>query len=329
MNKVRLIGQDCLMNCNEKILISAGSTYLDIDAYACMVAMEELLRLQGNEAIAYSRAPRNYSVCQSLIGDTKIHDCIPSERLLTQAQYIIVDVSDPKYLDKMVPVNLICAIYDHHHGFEEYWQERLGDNAHIEFIGAAATLVYREWENAGLTPRMSSATARLLIAAILDNTLNLSSKNTTVEDRTVFRTLCEKERIGGKWCSAYFGEVQENIEADLMNALLGDMKQIEQNCFLPSHIGQLAVWDPTSILRRLPEIRACFHTRFDEWMLNIIDIQHRFCWFICDDMDYQKSLSAIFHVEFEAGIAKTDRPYLRKEILKRARTAEQSFCSPQ
>ena len=33
-------------------IITAGSTYLDIDAYACMVALAELLSLQGKGAVA-------------------------------------------------------------------------------------------------------------------------------------------------------------------------------------------------------------------------------------------------------------------------------------
>ena len=40
-----------------RIVITAGSSYLDIDAYACMVAMSELLNWQGIKAIAYSDAP--------------------------------------------------------------------------------------------------------------------------------------------------------------------------------------------------------------------------------------------------------------------------------
>ena len=33
-------------------VVTAGSTYLDIDAYACAVALSELLRLRGENALA-------------------------------------------------------------------------------------------------------------------------------------------------------------------------------------------------------------------------------------------------------------------------------------
>ena len=39
-------------NHTEPVIITAGSNYLDIDAYACCVAMQELLRLQGKKAVA-------------------------------------------------------------------------------------------------------------------------------------------------------------------------------------------------------------------------------------------------------------------------------------
>ena len=69
-------------------------------------------------------------------------------------------------------------------------------------IGAAATLIYREWRTYGKEGRMSPATARLLIAAILDNTLNLTSSNTTEEDRETFAAL---RRLAGDPGSVHDG----------------------------------------------------------------------------------------------------------------------------
>ena len=132
------------------IIITAGSTYLDIDAYACMVAMAELLNLQGIHALAYSFAPCNYSVCSSLTMEDQILRELPSDISEETARYIIVDVSDPEFLENSVSLERVTEVYDHHVGFEEYWQSRIGDGSHIEFIGAAATLIYREWKKSGL-----------------------------------------------------------------------------------------------------------------------------------------------------------------------------------
>ena len=295
------------------LIITAGSAYLDIDAYACMVAMRELLELKGKKAAAYSCAAYNYSVCPSLVKKGQIRSSLPEE-WEENGKYIIVDVSDPEYLKKSVPLDNVVAVYDHHVGFEDYWEKRIGEDAHIEFIGAAATLIYREWKKEGLQDQMTLPTARLLIAAILDNTLNLTSSNTTAEDMEVFRELCEYADVDEQWCAAYFSEVQKAVEADLRNALLNDTKTVRDNPVLPPKVSQLCVWDAERILCRLPEIRGWFQGL---WMLNIIDMQRCCSWFVCCDPDHQKKIARLFGVAFENGVAKTPAPYLRKEIIKK------------
>lgn len=297
-------------------LVSAGSSYLDIDAYACCVAMAELLRLKGEGAIAWSNAKCNYSVCESLVVDGQLVRVLPAEILSENAQYIIVDVSDPDYIRDAVPLEQVIEVYDHHVGFEEFWANKIGDGAHIEFIGAAATLIYREWKRAGLQSQMKRSTALLLIAAILDNTLNLMSSNTTPEDVAAYNELCQKENTDEAWCAKYFSEVQEHVEADLKNAIFGDLKTVCNNC-LPPRVAQLCVWDTSSILKRLPEIQQWFSEGSDSWMLNLIDLKYRCSYFVCDDADYQKKISKLFGICFEAGVAKTPIPYLRKEIIKK------------
>ncbi len=300
------------------ILVTAGSTYLDIDAYACCIALAELLKLKGENAVAFSRAPCNYSVCRSLIEEGQIASVLPAGCNEETASYIIVDVSDPDYIKDSVPLENVTAVYDHHVGFEAYWTSRIGKCAQIEFIGAAATLIYREWKKAGLQDRMTRSTALLLIAAILDNTLNLTSSNTTREDVEAFNELCQKEGIDNDWCAAYFSQVQAGVEADLKNALFNDLKIVRDHEILPSKIAQLCVWDAHSLLERLPMIRQWFDDT--KWMLNIIDIQHRCSYFVCDHKQYQSGLEQVFGIRFEAGVAKTAVSYLRKEIIKKAYT---------
>lgn len=309
----------CQKSNNDKIVITAGSTYLDIDAYACMVSMAELLKLQGINAIAYSKAPCNYSVCQSLVKAGQVLDDLPPS-FVDEAAYIIVDVSDPAFLKDSVPLGRVVAIYDHHVGFEKFWQDRINENSHIEFIGAAATLVFREWKKSGLADKMSPDTAYLLMAAILDNTLNLTSSNTTKEDIYVYNELCEFVGGGQNFAATYLSAVQQSIESDLKISLFGDIKTNHDNEFLPKKIAQLCVWDSESILEQLSMIREWFAEKPGSWMINIIDIKHHCSFFVCDDIKYQKDLERIFDVRFEWGITRTSVPYLRKEIIKKMYT---------
>ena len=298
------------------VIITAGSNYLDIDAYACCVAMRELLVLQGRTAVAYSAAPRNYSVCARLAAEGQIETELPPDFSPESSDYIIVDVSDPAYIRESAPLDRVCAVYDHHTGFEAFWENRIGQNACIEFLGAAATLIFREWKSAGLVGEMTRPSALLLIAAILDNTLYLTSANTTQEDREAFESLCEKAGVGADWCAAYFSEVQDSVEADLENALLKDQKRIAGHSILPPRVAQLCVWDAERILKKLDAVRNILNSDPDEWMLNLIDISRRRSYFVCDDPRCQREMERIFDVCFEGSVANCKRSYLRKEILK-------------
>jgi inorganic pyrophosphatase/manganese-dependent inorganic pyrophosphatase len=232
-------------------------------------------------------------------------------------KYIIVDVSDPEYIKDEVPLEQVVSVYDHHAGFEEYWQVRIGLGTHVEFIGAAATLIFREWKKAKLQEQMSRSTALLLVAAILDNTLNLTSANTTAEDVEAFHELCRKENIGQEWCAGYFSRVQKSVEEDLKNALFNDIKTIRDSDVLPPRVAQLCVWDACSILARLLEMRSWFGENDTGWMLNMIDLKEQCSYFVCDDAYYQVRIGKVFGVEFQSGVAKTTVPYLRKEIVKK------------
>lgn len=299
---------------NSLFIVTAGSVYLDIDAYACAVAMAELLKLQGVNAVAYSKAACNYSVCDSLTAAGQLVRELPAGVSEKNARYIIVDVSDPEFLKNSVPLDRIYEVYDHHAGFEDYWRKRIGNGAHIEFIGAAATLIYREWKNAGLQNKMLNSTVLLLLAAILDNTLNLTSTNTTEEDIEAFNELCALGAVGEDFRDVYFSEVQKSVEADLKNALFGDIKTVRDNAILPPKVAQLCVWNAESVLTRLPEMRDWFSG--EPWMINIIDLAKNCSFFVCDDGDCQQKIARVFNVSFEEGVAKTQIPYLRKQIVK-------------
>ena len=105
-------------NSEKLYVITAGSSYLDIDAFACCVAMRELLVLQGINAIAYSSASMNYSIPPYIAELGLINKSLPTE--IETAQYIIVDVSDPSYLDQNISISDVIEVYDHHVGHEEY-----------------------------------------------------------------------------------------------------------------------------------------------------------------------------------------------------------------
>ena len=298
-------------------VITSGSSYLDIDAYACCIALSELKKLQGCRAIAYSKASINSSVSNSLlVHKDKILKEIPCDCDLEHTNFSIVDLSDPSYFEEIVRLDKVVEIYDHHTGFEEFWYEKLGNKSRIHFIGAAATLVYQEWTKHNMLSRMSQDTAKLLLAGILDNTLNLLSSNTTDLDVKAKTDLCAIANVDDEWCQQYFSEVQLEIEKDLRTSLVKDIKQIRPNDNLPSTIGQIAVWDASRIMKRIDEVIACFDSISSHWLMNVIDISEGCSYFICNDCNYRERIANLFEVDFDNSLVKMPKMYLRKEILK-------------
>src|SRR5882757_9603894 len=123
-------------------IVTSGSAFLDIDAYAGCVAYAELLNLTGVLAQAASSAPLNESVTQEIRSWT-VPFTADYEPGLTD-DFALIDISEAAFFDPIVDRVRVREVIDHHTGFEADWAA-LGDDATIEFIGAACTLVYEKW----------------------------------------------------------------------------------------------------------------------------------------------------------------------------------------
>lgn len=298
-------------------VVTSGSTYLDIDGYSGCIAYAELLRLQGQEAIAASTAVYNESITASvrswggeLQRDHESH---------SGDEFVLIDVSEPKFFDKIVRLDAVSEVIDHHPGFEAYWQERLGDKAVIEFIGAACTLVYEKFVAAGKLGGISQTSARLLITGILDNTLNFKAHVTTDRDKKAYKQLTDYADLPAGWPAQYFSECQQVITNDLAAAIKNDVKSMEHIEGLPDWLGQLVIWDAAALLQASrPRITEIMSNKGGSWAMNIISINEGKNYLLADDPAVQANLARFLGTSFHNGIATTARLWLRKEIMKAA-----------
>ena len=297
-------------------IVTSGANYLDIDAYACAVAYVELLKLQGEDAIAFSTAPLNESISATVRSWNAplTNDYSPSD----DDTFILVDVSEPDFLDKTVELDKVIEVIDHHLGFEEYWQERIGDKLHIEFIGAACTLVYERWKASGLFDSMSTLSARLLVCGILDNTLNFGAKVTTPRDIEAYDQLLAKANLPEDWTAQYFSECQASIMQDVANAIQNDTKTVAFKSFKqPVSFGQLVVWDGKQTLAEHQEqLEVTMSAQKSEWFLNVVSVGERTSYFVTDNATIQAWLKNLLGIEFVGSVATADRLWLRKEVVK-------------
>jgi inorganic pyrophosphatase len=302
------------------VTVTAGEQYIDIDAYAGMVAYAELLNLQGTTARASSSAPLNASITPNLRSlDSSLVPYVPVDG----ESFVLIDVSDPDHFDRFVDQDRVSGIYDHHTGHEAYWRERLGDKAVIEKIGAACTLIYERWGVAGALDRIRPGTAALLAAGILDNTLNFNADISKWRDRVAYDTLLPYAGLDRSFADLYFTECQDVIEANLEESIRNDTKVLKEP-HLPERFAQLNVWNAKQLISdTLPEIRRIMSPNGPDWVVNLISISDTCSHFIADDPAAQRQLTNLLGVEFEDGHATADRLWLRKEIMKAAQDAGQ------
>lgn len=297
-------------------IVTSGLAYVDIDAYAGIIAYAELLQAQGYEAKAVTTAPLNASISQTVRSWQA-----PLEtdyQVSEDDSYTLIDVSDPAYFDRIVDVNHVAAVIDHHPGFEHHWQQLIGDKARIEFIGAACTLVYESWETAGLLGKMTVRSARLLVCGILDNTLNFGAKVTSPRDIKAYDALLAQADLPADWTAQYFTECQDVILGDAVRAIQDDTKTLSFESFKsPVRFGQLAVWDGKQVLaKHQTALQASLASTNADWAINLISIGERKSYLVADNPAVQTWLSKLLGIQFDGSVAPADRLWLRKEIIK-------------
>ena len=297
-------------------IITSGSKYIDIDAYASIIAYRELLKLKGIEAKAVSTAKTNESITESLLNlNIKLDKYIENE----EDEFIVIDVSNKDFFDEIVKENKIIEIIDHHVGFEEYWKNKLGEKSNIEFIGAVATIIFELYEKEKLISNMSKDVAKLLMCAILDNTLNFKAKVTKERDIQAYNKLKIIAGIDNNFAEKYFIECEKIITKDLKNAVKNDTKVEKISNILPLVFGQLLVWDKENVLKNKQEIVQTLENIDKEWMMNLICLKDGKSYIIANDSAVKNGLEKLLNGKFENDIMELNDVWLRKEIIKKAR----------
>jgi len=276
----------------ETIYVTADGIYSDIDIYACSIAYSELLRLEGKNAFAVVNTKFTESITKqlaSLKADYLNQDAINWDEATS---IIVLDRSDTEGLKKNLDFTKITELYDHHFGYEKYWNDLLNDNAHIEKVGSCATLIWEQAYKRGFSQKISQESRLLLYAAIISNTLNFKASVTTARDVVAAREIRNCTNIPDTFDADYFSTVSGSILKAPLESLLKDVKvvTISNHTFA---IGQLEVWDAQSIERELAV--SC-----GEYLKGFENIPY----FIWNGTD----------------IATTSRLLLRKEIIRELQT---------
>lgn len=294
------------------IVITSGKKYIDIDAYASCIAYRELLKMLGMEVKFVSTSTLNYSITKSLL---KPHILLDNYNVEKNDKFIVIDLSNKEFFEDFINEDNIIEIIDHHPGFDNYWNNLLGENSIIEQIGSVATIIVEKYEENKLLNKMDKNIAKLLMAAILDNTLNFTAKITKQRDIEAYSKL-EKIASDFTFKTRYFNECQKIIENDLINSIINDVKIEETSSYLPKVLGQLTIWNVNSILKNKETIKMAMNTYGSEWLINIISLEENKSYILCSTENIKNKLFKVFNCNSEENVLIITPAKLRKEIIK-------------
>lgn len=296
------------------VILTSGKKYIDIDAYASCIAYRELLLLRGIEAKFVSTAVLNYSITKSLLD---ISYTIDDYEVNDDDKFIVIDVSNKDFFEDFVRDEKIEEIIDHHPGSEVYWEQLLGDNSHIEPIGSVATIIVEKYEQYNLIDKMNRDIAKLLMAAILDNTLNFTAKITKERDKVAYEKL-RKISQEDNFDELYFSECQRIIDEDLETSIINDLKIEEVSEFLPKVLGQLTIWEIAPILEKDDIIEKVMNRYGNKWLINIISLKDNCSYILCSNLEVENNVKRLFNCKSIEKYLIIRPGILRKEIIKRA-----------
>lgn len=296
------------------IVITSGKKYLDIDGYASSIAYRELLKMQSLEAKFVSNAILNYSITKSLLA---LSFSVDKYEVNEKDNFIIIDLSNKDFFESFIEENKIIELIDHHFGFEDYWDKKQGNKVLIEPIGAVATIIVEKYQENNLLSKMSKDIAKLLMAAILDNTLNFTANITKTRDKEAYYQLTELTGISN-FSEIYFKEVQKVIESNLSNSIENDLKVEETSNYLPKTLGQLTVYEISTILEKIEIIKNTMNKYAKDWLINIICLKENKSYLICSTKNVQNKVAKLFNINSDKDILTLKPAILRKEILKRS-----------
>lgn len=293
------------------IVLTVGKSYVEIDGYASCLAYRELLKMLGMDCRFVTDASFNYSISRSLLN---LPYGIDDYKVNSEDRFIILDLSNKEFFPDFVKEENIIELIDHHPGFEKYWEDRLHDNSIIDQIGSVATIIVEKYEQNNLLQRMDKSIAKLLMAAILDNTLNFTANITNERDKKAYYKL---QAITGElnFADVYFNECQNTIEENLEKSIVNDLKLQKTNEYLPEIIGQLTIWDIDRLINKMEKVRQIMNCNGDKWIINIISLKDNTSYVMYSDGEVRQTISELFDCDYDEKFLMLKPARLRKEIM--------------
>lgn len=299
------------------IFITSGEVATDIDILACVVAYKELLKLRNIESEIVLRGKPTLSIPKKFL-DLKFPSELPANYDESTDKFVIVDLSVIKYMSTFVKPDKIIEIFDHRFGVGEDWRNLPNAKTTIERVGSCATLIYEEFVKSGLENKISEASAELICYAIISNTLNLQSKNTSERDIDAFNKLKPIADFTDEKIAEYYCDVDTTFAKDPIAMIKTDAKTYEILGFKFIFL-QAELWDAKARLDYCKDL-ICMYMKdqpIKEWVLTCPSIKEGKNYLLTNqDSKLIPILGQIIKANFNGNYGETSEIYLRKEIME-------------
>lgn len=308
-----------------KIIITSGKKYIDIDAFGGIFAYRKLLRSLGWNAYAVTTAQLNESIAP-IIKDMNFQFDQKIE-ITKDTKFILLDVSNPAFFDTFVKEENIIEVIDHHTGYENYWNNR-EVSTQIEFIGSICTILFEKILEKKKEKLLDQNLCKILIAGILDNTLNLKSSNKTNRDLYAYQKLLRIGNINKNWSTIYFQSCYKEIEKNLEKSMRNDIKIEKTSSLLPEVFGQLTVLQKKIIFENMDKVLAVFQ-EYKEWIFNVISLEDgkSYLFYSNSSPSVKEKLQLLFHEPVFDSYFILNKCILRKEIIKLAKEYDKEITN--
>lgn len=301
----------------QRIIVTTGHTYTDIDGLACVIAYHELLSKEGNISIALLRGVWNNSVPEEVnVWNLDFQKDYQASR---EDEFVVMDMSNVSYITESLEGKKIVELYDHHFGFEDHWRSLLGSRSHIENVGACATLIVEEWRRRLPHARFSHQSAQLLGWALISNTLNFKSTLTTARDIDAFSYIQSHLTDDPRWVSDYFRNKDISVNQNPRSAIQWDSKRAHTpHMKYDIEIAQLELWEGGLFMKKHEAILNTIAQGVKEahWLLTVVSIKDGHNYLYTRSEALKQVLREKIGATFTGDRGTTKNLMLRKEILR-------------
>ncbi len=305
------------------IIVTSGSGHIDIDALACAEAYGDYLGKRGDKAMVLFTPSLNATVPPMLRKLPTIWKSAKDYALPDDAcDFVVMDVSNPDFFDPIVNHNKITEVFDHHYGFESHWNTRHDVRSWIVPVGACATIVWEKIKENGHANSLNATSYKLLLAAIVSNTLNFRSRITTARDISAYEEISGHTDFGSDGAKRYFEETSSTITSEPTASLLRDEKYLTLRSG-DLWIGQIEIWDARSLMsdekmRGIQEIFSDGRRGF----ANIVSISEGVNYIVSDSTSTIEMLKPFANGKsIGNNVYRTYELWLRKELVRELASA--------